>query len=356
MTTGNVRDIYTRGIYFHSDCDTFSYAATCLADGLDQLGVPVYANISYADRLVTGFEFEQAQDRKVRDQSFCVVVDLQKCRNYCSQIVRFEPLHERMCLLCMQDEVDSFCSEGDHVQLTAHGNRYWRLPGNRVPIGFGLSSAMIEKTADITGDTGRQETILHSFRPSLNQSVRACLDLALVPRLSQFIPVRKVITQAAGRWNDEYYRLLRKSFACLAYGGTFVQDLSENSFFMQDDQIRRFLGCIVKFKDTVILRWDSWRFWESLVSACLTIHLDFDEYGFELPQMPENWRHYVGLRLSDIPSGIERMMDERSRLGEIAWNGRQWAIEYYSPVAVGRRFIELFTKNDDEMLQNPIAD
>jgi hypothetical protein len=36
-----------RGMFFLSDSNSFSFAATCLADGLSQLGIPIHANISY---------------------------------------------------------------------------------------------------------------------------------------------------------------------------------------------------------------------------------------------------------------------------------------------------------------------
>lgn len=79
---------------------------------------------------------------------------------------------------------------------------------------------------------------------------------------------------------------------------------------------------------------------ESLISGCVTIHLDFDRYGFQLPVMPQNWRHYIGIDLANVKQDVERIMDEWNRMGEISLNGRMWSLEHYSPVAVAKRFLQ----------------
>ncbi len=336
-----IKELQDKGVYFLADSPSFSYVATCLADGLNQLGIPVFANCNYTEPLVTDFCFVQSADPQQRNQAACVVVDLQDTRQYLHQIVRFEPPHPCTFLLCMQDEAGTFCADGMTAMLAAHENRFWRLQGVRIPIGFGLSSAMIRKTSGFDANKPRTDRILYNFRPSLNQHLRAALDLSLLPRLEKLLAVHREQT-APGRWNDEYYRLLGSSLGCLAYGGTFGQDFSQNDYLMQNERFRTFMGCIDIQRDPVVLRWDSWRFWEALVSGCLAIQLDFNLYGFELPVMPVNWQHYVGLNLADLDLDLERMIDERVRLHEIAWNGRQWAIEHYSPVAVARRFVAVF--------------
>lgn len=333
-----IRELQDKGIYFLADSPGFSYAATCLADGLHQLGIPIFANCDYAEPLVTDFCFVRTADPQRRNQAACVIVDLQDTRQYLHQIVRFEPPHPCTFLLCMQDDAGTFCADGAIAMLAAHENRFWKLQGARIPIGFGLSSAMIRKSARFFANEPRVDRILCNFRPSLNQHIRAALDLTLLPRLERLFMVHREQT-TAGRWNDEYYALLGSSLGCLAYGGTFGQDLSRNDYLMQNERFRTFMGCVDVQRDSVVLRWDSWRFWEALVCGCLAIQLDFDCYGFELPVMPVNWQQYIGLNLGDLEHDLERIMDERGRLQEIGWNGRQWAIEHYSPQAVARRFM-----------------
>jgi len=91
----------------------------------------------------------------------------------------------------------------------------------------------------------------------------------------------------------------------------------------------------------VITRWDSWRFWESLSAGCLTLHLDFEKYGFQLPEMPEAWKHYIPIDLADPVGSVDRMMEVESRWEEIANTGRLWAIANYGPEAVAHRLLQL---------------
>ena len=92
------------------------------------------------------------------------------------------------------------------------------------------------------------------------------------------------------------------------------------------------------------MRWDSWRFWESLSAGCLTLHLDFNKYGFLLPEMPIQWQHYIPIDMEDPVASVDRFMASRLRWAEIAESGRQWAIEHYCPAACARRFLEIAAK------------
>lgn len=332
-------EIYSRGVYFLADSSTFSYAATCLADGLHQMGVPILANIDYGDLLITDFRFEKCDDISMRENAYCLLVDLQDTRQYYEQMIRLDTPYARTVVLCTQDEVGNFCIDGADAFLCTHENRYRKLAGIRLPIGFGLSSAMIRKSLNLLPNEPRSEGFVYNFRPSLNQNLRASLDLVLLPVMRQHFPVYND-TPRVGRWNDDYFRLLRGSLGCLAYGGTFEQDFSKNEYFLLNEQFRTFTSYVERYRETILLRWDSWRFWEALVFGCVTIHLDFEEYGFMLPVMPENWKHYVGINLADVRRDVERLMDERHRLPEIAWNGHQWAIEHYSPISVAKRFLQ----------------
>ena len=93
-------------------------------------------------------------------------------------------------------------------------------------------------------------------------------------------------------------------------------------------------------KTNRIIQWDSWRFWESLAAGCVTLHVDFDKYGFLSPVSPKNWEHYIGVDLDNIKESILRIRKEPEILEKISVQGRSWAIQNYSPTAVAKRFIE----------------
>lgn len=193
----------------------------------------------------------------------------------------------------------------------------------------------------------RTPAFLAGFRPSEGQSLRASLDLGFLPLLQQFFGVDKSLV-GSERWGEEYYRFLTNHSGCLGYGGYYGQDLLKNPWFQNIEPLNSFLKMVTWHHDTVVLRWDSWRFWESMAFGCVTVHLDFERYGFSLPVLPENWNHYIGIRLDHIKEDVERINDERHRLPEIAQADREWAIHHYSPVAVARRFI-----GDVKQLFNP---
>ena len=84
-------------------------------------------------------------------------------------------------------------------------------------------------------------------------------------------------------------------------------------------------------REAIIMRWDSWRLWESFAAGCVTVHLDFEKYGFALPHLPEPWVHYAPLDLDNIAGSVEQLMDRRNDWESIAEQGRAWAIGHYAP-------------------------
>lgn len=324
------------GIYFHSDTSSFSYVAFCLADGLHQLGIPIHSNTDFS-HYSSNFRFKASKDSSVLNKCCCAVMGLEDtCEQNPYRLNYIEQIHDCTVALCMHDNLSNFLIDPSTPMLCTHENRFREVKGVRIPIAFGLSQTLISQTLNLAPFHARSDYVLRSFRPSLRQDVRACLDLALVPALHPYIPVETRFTHE----QSDFLNLLAKSRYCLSYGGCFSQNLCVSPTFQAIDACREFYSHLTFARDTVVTRWDSWRFWESLVSGCVTIHLDFDLYGFLLPVMPENWKHYIGLDLANINRDVERMLDEQNRMEEIAYNGRLWAIENYSPVAVARRFLK----------------
>lgn len=332
------REMVQKGLFFLSDSSTFSYAATCLADGLNQLGIPIRANIDYHDPLISDFAFAASPPPESSEDVAGVVVNILETMPLHNQLVRFIPPHPRTVIHCMHDNSGEIC----FPELTAfctHESNLRDVAGRRIPIAFGISSAMLRQSQLLLTDPSRRNRcFLANFRPSEGQSLRASLDLAFIPSLKEYFEVDTNLV-GTGRWGDDYYRHLVHQFGCLAYGGFFSQDLLRNDWFRSIEPLNTFLRHTRYHQDTVVLRWDSWRFWESLAFGCVTVHLDFERYGFALPVMPENWKHYIGLNMADLRRDVERLHTERERLPEIAHEGRKWALQHYSPVAVARRFM-----------------
>jgi hypothetical protein len=99
-------------------------------------------------------------------------------------------------------------------------------------------------------------------------------------------------------------------------------------------------------KTNRISQWDSWRFWESLAAGCVTFHVDFEKYGFELPVLPKNWEHYIGIDLDNIQESIDKIAEQPEVLEKISIQGREWVLQNYSPKAVALRFMEKIFKTE----------
>jgi hypothetical protein len=87
------------------------------------------------------------------------------------------------------------------------------------------------------------------------------------------------------------------------------------------------------------IQWDSFRFWESLASGCVSFNIDLEKYGVVLPEMPINWHHYVGVDFDKVHECVDRIRAEPGTLEKIAANGRAWALANYSPRAIAERFL-----------------
>jgi hypothetical protein len=97
-------------------------------------------------------------------------------------------------------------------------------------------------------------------------------------------------------------------------------------------------------KTNRINRWNSWRFWESLAADCVTFYVSFEKYGFVLPTLPKNWEHYIEIDLDDIQASINKIAAQPDILEKISLQGKEWAIENYSPKVVALRFMEKVLK------------
>jgi hypothetical protein len=89
-----------------------------------------------------------------------------------------------------------------------------------------------------------------------------------------------------------------------------------------------------------LIQWDSWRFWEGFAAGALVFNFDLPHYGVNLPVMPENFVHYVGLRLDSIDEAFARLRNDPGLAERIAVQGRAWALEHYSPLGLARRFLQ----------------
>lgn len=321
------------GVYFYIPDGPFDavghhYSAECLMSGLQAIGVPVFSNLP-----LPGVTVEPLG--QLTSHVYVFVVTQQSAGDKYTKAITECPRPFKF-VLSMADSVSSHLTPANVPSLMAHENRHWRVRGIREPWPFGLSHARIEAASrDGIPFSERAPKVLCNFTGSQNQTVRNVAELALVPLIPSLgLAVDMAKTDSAG-----HFQRLRTYTACMAYGGMFVEDPLRLEAKLQP-WLHRFRTENVEMSTgVVIIRWDSWRWWESLAAGCLTLQLDLEKYGFELPVMPKPWVHYVPFDFGDLKGTVDQLAMRRGEWAEIAEAGRRWALEHYAPGPVARRFI-----------------
>ncbi len=241
-----------------------------------------------------------------------------------------------------------------------HYSRNIRYPNNLHPWVFGLSSRVLKELSNDIHFAQKKSCLLVNFRhKKFSHSLRRFVEKKFIPQIQDFLQIDASSedlnippddpyhllrwTQTGRRHYPKYYKRLTESVASACFGGFFMAP----NFTDYHPRISYYLAKLISelgLKTNRIAQWDSWRFWESLAAGCVTFHVDFQKYGFELPVQPKNWEHYIGIDLDNVQSAIDKIAEEPEILEKIAIQGRVWAIENYSPQAVALRFMEKVLK------------
>jgi len=328
-------DLVERGVYFYLHDKPFSpeyfhFASATLAEGLKALGIPVYSNIE--DPL-----FDKLEKRNIALPLFVFNVSEPIYSPALMDTIAAQTAPQKV-IVSVADSVSRFFTPPGIPALMAHANRFYHIKqGLRYPWGIGINRRRIAATANGRPFAERENKLLCNFTPSHLQDVRRVLQLALIPHLEKYFTIDYTLSSS-------HNEKLRSYQGCLAYGGFFFEDLS-TSHLTKEPSIKELLEKVEMRQKVVTLRWDSWRFWESLCAGCLTFNLDLEAYGLDLPAMPTPWVHYIPISLSDPKGTVERLMDCRAQWGEIAEQGKVWALAHYRPEAVAQRLIDLVASN-----------
>lgn len=361
--TLNGKGDYSSGYHY------YQHGTVCLGEGLKALGVEFYANVNFwLPSPDEPFLFRYDPNVTPDDCDIVVINDSWWDNRFHFSNSLFDPDHllrksrpHKTVLLDLSDDFPrrNFLDPGlncfDYV-FKAHLTKSVPSFLNTHPFPFGLSERILRELQNIPPFEQRKHGLLVNFRSNINgdHSLRNYMRKHFFPKLESIIPTDATImmdarergtyhefqwAQASGRHNPGYYELLLSTTTCSSFGGYFILPFPIRSWGLIGRASRK---VITKFgwKTNHLVQWDSWRFWEALAAGCVPIHLDFEKYGFVLPVMPENGKHYIGIDLDDIDGSIDTIAANLERLPEISAAGSLWAVEHYAPVAVARRFLE----------------
>jgi hypothetical protein len=322
-----LRAAFAKAVYFHAAGGPLTHNAGCLVEGLMDLGIPVKLSTAKITSRPVSMPLKGVDLTPLVSEPFAGFSGYIADISHTNQFVTFDGIQGRLAYL-NQSDIASFSRIPDeHLMFTAHENRFASKGGTRHPIAFGLSKGLIAATEKRGDFKTRTRGALRNFRATLNQGLRALLDISYVPLLERHVPIdRRDLTP------DAYISAMLNTSICLAYGGDVYTPIMNNPWFKKNDPATAAAHTFAKLDaPAVILRWDSFRLWESFAAGCLTVHLDFDKYGFALPEMPRAWEHYVPIDLDNIAGSVTAMLDREKEWADIAEQGRAWAVAHYAP-------------------------
>ncbi|MBA4138078.1 MAG: hypothetical protein C0518_12245 [Opitutus sp.] len=368
-------------VYFFCRDNRHAYQddVVVLAEGLRALGHEVFGNCNYWQRSLDPADYLVRHDAAVAPQDCDIVVVSYGWTRWIDQSFKYHtaPLPAglfaagRRYRTAYLDLEDGYLT-GSHAPEYRQFDRVFRAkynercfhPTNHVPWVLGLSSRMIDHTADALPWSERNRDVLVNFNAShpFVHPARTLMEKHFTPRVARLFHVnrerddlkaapadpldRHWWEQTQQRHSRSYYERLKRSQAVAAFCGEMIPPAPFRPPYLvgggRAKLSRRFYETLAKFAPRAprLIQWDSWRFWESLAAGCLVFNFDLPHYGVKIPVMPENFVHYVGVRPETIDDALDRLAEEPGLAERIAAQGRQWALSHYSPAALAARFLQ----------------
>jgi hypothetical protein len=349
--------------YPHGPTDRAGYEheMVALAEGLKELNIKIFGNVNYwpaspeSDRYLISYQPE------VHFQECDVVVFSSVLYNYERLDLLPENLFDknRKYKLIFIDSSDGLITPGykDEIRkvdlvLKNHYCHKYNYPQNFRPWQFGLTNRIIKASKPLPYSARNNDVIVnyrvkHHLRDLAEKKVmhniynvlhkNTTIDSFEYSKLSNLD--RHYWNLTGKRHYPDFYERLGKSKACAAFGGTLGNSRMQTSG-LTSKILRKLNQYFTLYDYDCIYQFDSWRFWESMVSGCVTLHIDFEKYGVVLPVMPENEIHYLGINFSDL-NDASRKLKAVERYEIIGNNARKWVLENYSPRAVAEKFLNL---------------
>jgi hypothetical protein len=370
-------------IYFYC-CDdegNLQEDVIALAEGFRELGVSYYANCKYWQQSLDSDDFLFRHNADVTPCDCDVVVVSytwpQWVRMKTFDLVR-RPLPEglfrkgRRYLTVYMDNHDGHRTvswdpqfrQFDLILRSKLNRRAWH-PDNLRPWAYGLTNRILYATRGAPPFGKRRPTILVNFGAS-HPSPHGTRDMArarFVPAIKKVLGIDRTIDnlshepadaydalmwhQTGYRFCRAYYERLKHSQAVACFCGELIPPMpfrNPECYLVGGNRakLRRMSYELLGRFDPRPLRavhWDSFRFWEALAAGCVAFNIDLAHYGVDLPVMPKNWKHYIGVNFDRMNEVIDRLRGDPTCLERIAEDGRSWALQHYSPRAMAERFL-----------------
>lgn len=342
----------------------YQHCSVALAEGLSLLGLPVFGNLNYWEKSPGSGDYLIRKADGV-DHNDCDVIlfgstlyDYPRPDLIPSDLFR----KDRPYRLIFIDNSDGRITPGflpvlreADLVLKSHYCGKHSYPENFTPWQFGLTERMIASVEPLPF-AERENAVLVNFR--IKHHLRTLAEELVMPAVGSVFERNETIDDdddlkheselarhfwrmTGGRHYPAFYKRLGRQKACAAFGGYLENTRSghASSRKMSPARIRR--ETAPRDFDS-IYQFDSWRFWESMLSGCVTLHIDFEAYGATLPVMPLNGGEYLGIDFSK-PEEFRDRLHSGNPFESIGLQARDWCLKHYSPVAVAQRLLGMLS-------------
>jgi len=348
-------------LYFHCEL--------ALAEGFRALGIPVFGNYAYwkespsSEWTLPPAPVDFSADLHVR--SFHDLLESADWRRH----FRASGIHV---VLDSNDGPGSWLAGPDaavpDLILRTHFHRDLGYAPNVRPWAFGLTNRLINAFDHLAGEP-MQPTVASNSR--CNHHVRQLINHRLIPALSsRYSPDTTTYAENAdygwlhqqthGRHSPRYFQALNRSLFTNAFGGNFlvrgplgrdplsrIKRTGRHWLLQLHYRVRGSMDyntwCDFVTEHSQhfnVVQTDNWRWWESLLSRSVPLHLDAADHGWKLPEMPVNGQHYLGLRGWDFPTYVDQLLSiSEPDLAAIAQKGCRWALTHYGPKPSAQRLL-----------------
>ncbi len=372
-------------IYFYCSDEPLNLQedVVALAEGFQELGIPFHGSCNYWLKSVDPGDYLIKHDPEVQPGD-CDVVVVSYAYTYFMRPKTFDVIRRPIPDAIVKKErnyVTVYCDNHDghrtvswepeyrsfDIILRSKLNRRAWHPANMRPWVLGFTNRMLRATTGAPPFRERKCAVLVNFGAShpYGHGTRTEAARKFLPDLEKLISFdttkddlkveptdsyeRVMWKQTGMRFSQSYYNRLKSSQAVACFCGEMIPPMpwrNPGQYLVGGKKAklkRAVFDALAKFdpRPPRSVQWDSFRAWEALVAGCATINIDLDLYGADLPVMPENWKHYVGIDLRQPWKAIERLRDEPGLLESVAHEGRKWALEHYSPKAAAQRLLDI---------------
>lgn len=372
-------------IYFYcrNDEGNLQEDVITLAEGLREWGIPFYANCDYWQQSPAEGDYLFKHDPNVSPDDCDVVVvsytwpywirmgtfDLvrrplppglfKKGRRY---ITVYMDSHDGHRTVSWEPEFRQF----DMILRSKLNSRAWR-PNNMRPWVLGFTNRVREATDNAPPFSDRAAAVLINFGAShpYPHGARDVAQARFEPAIAHLLHIDTtkddllqeptdsydalMWRQTGHRFSRAYYERLKHSQAVACFCGELIPPMPyrrPECYLVGGNKAklrRMFYEALARLdpRPRRSVQWDSFRFWEALAAGCAAFNLDLEHYGVDIPVMPENWKHYIGVNFDKVGDVMERLAADPGVLARVADAGRAWALAHYSPRQMAQRFLAM---------------